>query len=77
MLTIFFFDYYLIPNLDLFPDQRGYTFRNQIDANLAEDAERFFPWIDSSLIKLDCCPYWVYFYFLNLLILNKILYIRQ
>jgi lipopolysaccharide/colanic/teichoic acid biosynthesis glycosyltransferase len=51
--TIFFFDYYLIPNLDLFPDQRGYTFRNQIDANLAEDAERFFPWIDSSLIKLD------------------------
>jgi len=51
--TIFFFDYYLIPNLDLFPDQKGYTFRDQIDANLAEDAERFFPWIDSSLIKLD------------------------
>ena len=52
-LTIFFFDYYLIPNIDLFPDQRGYTFRNQIDANLKEDAERFFPWIDSGLVKLD------------------------
>ncbi|MDA7850977.1 hypothetical protein N9A50_04345, partial [Acidimicrobiaceae bacterium] len=51
--TIFFFDYYLIPSLDLFPDQKGYTFRDQIDANLAEDAERFFPWIDSSLVKLD------------------------
>tara|TARA_Y100000389_G_scaffold196355_1_gene229170 strand:+ start:110 stop:1576 length:1467 start_codon:yes stop_codon:yes gene_type:complete len=70
-LTIFFFDYYLIPNIDLFPDQRGYTFRNQIDANLKEDAERFFPWIDSGLVKLDVVLVGFVFIFLVFLYSTK------
>ena len=52
-LTIFYFDNFLIPKIDLFPDREGYTFRNQIDANLLEDATRFFPWLSENFIKID------------------------
>ena len=50
--TIYYFNYYLIPDIKLFPD-REITFRQQIDANLLEDAARFFPNIPENLIKLD------------------------
>jgi len=37
-ITIYYFDNFLIPNKDLYQDVKGYTFRNQIDANLLEAA---------------------------------------
>ena len=50
---IYYFDNFLIPKIDLFPDLKGFTFRQQIDANLYEDAQRFFPFISEDFIKLD------------------------
>ena len=52
-ITIYYFDNFLIPNNDLYPDLKGYTFRNQIDANLFEDAQRFLPFLNENLIKID------------------------
>jgi hypothetical protein len=52
-ITIFYFDKYLIPNVNLFQESNGITFRQQIDKNLLEDAIRFFPNIDESYVKID------------------------
>ena len=52
-ITIYYFDNFLIPNKDLYQDVKGYTFRNQIDANLLEDAQRFLPFLNENLIKID------------------------
>jgi hypothetical protein len=51
-ITIYYFDNYLIPDINLYPDRDG-TFRQQIDANLLEDALRFFPNIGENFVKLD------------------------
>ena len=57
LLLTYFINYYfnnfLIPKEDLFPNLQGYTFRDQINNNLLEDANRFFPFIDSQLVKLN------------------------
>ena len=53
LVTIYYFDNFLIPNHDLYPDLKGWTFRNQIDANLFEDRLRFYPWIPIEFIKID------------------------
>ena len=71
--TIYYFNYYLIPDIKLFPD-REITFRQQIDANLLEDAARFFPNIPENLIKLDIVIGLFVFLFL-IFILDKVLYI--
>lgn len=52
-VTIYYFNNFLIPQNDLFPDQKGFTFRNQIDNNLYEDSARFFPFLDESFITLE------------------------
>ena len=52
-VTIYYFNNLLIPQNDLFPDQKGFTFRNQIDNNLYEDASRFFPFLNEDLITLE------------------------
>ena len=49
----FYFSNFLIPVGDLFPDKKGYTFRDQINANLLEDARRFVPFLNENLISLD------------------------
>lgn len=49
----YYFNNFLIPKNDLFPDLQGYTFRDQINNNLLEDANRFFPFIDIELIRLN------------------------
>ena len=51
--NIYYFDTYLIPKMDLYPDQKGFTFRQQIDSNLLEDALRFFPNINPEYVKID------------------------
>ena len=69
--TIFYFDNFLIPNIDLFPDRKDFTFRQQIDANLLEDANRFFPFIDDRFIKLDILIGFFIFMFLIFLYSTK------
>ncbi len=49
----FYFSNFLIPLGDLFPNQKGYTFRDQINANLLEDARRFVPFLNENFISLD------------------------
>ena len=49
----FYFSNFLIPIGDLFPNQKGYTFRDQINANLLEDARRFVPFLNENFISLD------------------------
>ena len=51
--TIYYFNEYLIPKIDLFPDQKGYTFRDQINNNIYEDLSRFFPFLDDGLFNLN------------------------
>ena len=70
-ISIYYFDNYLIPDNDLYPDQEGYTFRNQIDANLFEDASRFFPFIDKNFIKIDIFIGLFIFMFLTFLYSTK------
>ena len=43
-LTIYYFDNFLVPSND---------YRLQIDANLLEDKERFYPFIGEEFIKID------------------------
>jgi len=43
-LTIYYFDNFLLPSID---------YRLQIDANLLEDKERFYPFISEEFIKID------------------------
>jgi len=69
--TIFYFDNFLIPDIDLLPDRKGYTFRQQIDANLLEDANRFFLFIDDKFIKLDILIGFFVFIFLIFLYSTK------
>jgi len=52
-LVTLYFDKFLIPNIDIYQNQPGFTFRDQINLNLLEDAQRFLPWIDESFIKID------------------------
>ena len=52
-LVTVYFDKFLIPNIDIYQNQPGFTFRDQINLNLLEDAQRFLPWIDESFIKID------------------------
>ena len=70
-ITIFYFNNLLIPSNDLFPDQKGFTFRNQIDNNLFEDATRFFPFINENLINLEVFLFLVIFVFLIFLYSTK------
>ena len=51
--TVFYFNNFLIPNIDLFPDQKGFTFRDQINNNLYEDASRFFPFLNENLVTIE------------------------
>ena len=51
--TIFYFDNFLIPDLYLSIENGGLSFRQQIDANLLEDATRIFPNVTENIIKLD------------------------
>tara|TARA_B100001996_G_scaffold370715_1_gene345303 strand:- start:903 stop:2369 length:1467 start_codon:yes stop_codon:yes gene_type:complete len=69
--TIHYFDNFLIPNIDLYPNLDGYTFRNQIDANLFEDAARFFPFVNESFIKIDIFIGLFIFLFLTFLYSTK------
>ena len=69
--TIFYFDNFLIPKIDLFPDKKDFTFRQQIDLNLLVDANRFFPFIDESYIKLDFLIGFFIFIFLIFLYSTK------
>ena len=52
-ITIYYFDNFLIPNVDLSASLEGWTFRDQIDANLFEDRLRFYPFIPIEYIKID------------------------
>jgi len=52
-ITIYYFDNFLIPNFDLSTSLEGWTFRDQIDANLFEDRLRFYPFIPIEYIKID------------------------
>jgi hypothetical protein len=52
-LTVYYFNNFLIPKIDLYPDLVGYTFKDQVISNLNEDATRLFPNIDERLIRLD------------------------
>ncbi len=69
--TIFYFNNFLIPNNDLFPDQKGFTFRNQIENNLYEDATRFFPSLNENLISLEIFLFLFIFVFLIFLYSTK------
>ena len=51
--SIFYFNNLLIPSNDLFPNQKGFTFRDQINNNLYEDASRFFPFLNENLITVE------------------------
>ena len=51
--TIFYFNNYLIPNKDLTPNQKDFTFRDQIYANLLEDYQRFYSFIDEKYVQLN------------------------
>ena len=53
VITIFYFDNFLIPDLYLSIENGGLSFRQQIDANLLEDATRIFPNVTENIIKLD------------------------
>ena len=70
-ITIFYFNNLLIPSNDLFPDQKGFTFRNQIDNNLFEDATRFFPFLNENLINLEVFLFLFIFVFLIFLYSTK------
>ena len=41
------------PDVDLNTNLQGWTFRDQIDANLFEDRLRFYPFIPIQYIKID------------------------
>ena len=69
--TIFYFNNFLIPNNDLFPDRKGFTFRNQIENNLYEDATRFFPSLNENLISLEIFLFLFIFVFLIFLYSTK------
>ena len=69
--TIFYFNNFLIPNNDLFPDRKGFTFRNQIENNLFEDATRFFPSLNENLISLEIFLFLFIFVFLIFLYSTK------
>ena len=69
--TIFYFNNFLIPNNDLFPDRKGFTFRNQIENNLFEDATRFFPSLNENLISLEVFLFLFIFVFLIFLYSTK------
>jgi len=51
--SIYYFNEYLIPKIDLYPDQKGYTFRDQINNNLYEDFSSFLPFFDEGTIILN------------------------
>ena len=51
--SIYYFNEYLIPKIDLYPDQKGYTFRDQINNNLYEDLSSFLPFFDEGTIILN------------------------
>ena len=51
--SIYYFNEYLIPKIDLFPDQKGFTFRDQINNNIYEDLNRFLPFLDEGLFTLN------------------------
>ena len=51
--SIYYFNEYLIPKIDLYPDQKGYTFRDQINSNLYEDFSSFLPFFDEGTIILN------------------------
>ncbi len=70
-ITIYYFDNFLIPNTDIYSDLKGYTFRDQIDANLFEDASRFLPFVTKNLIKIDIFLGIFIFIFLILLYSTK------
>ena len=70
-ITIYYFDNFLIPDSDMYEDLKGFTFRNQIDANLFEDASRFLPFIDKSLIRIDIFLALFIFFFLIFLFSTK------
>ena len=53
VITILYFDNFLIPDLYLSIENGGLSFRQQIDANLLEDATRIFPNVTENIIKLD------------------------
>ena len=70
-LVTIYFDRFLIPKIDIYQNQPGFTFRNQIDANLLEDAQRFFPWINETFIKIDTSIAFFIFMFLIFLYSTK------
>lgn len=51
--TIYYFNEFLIPKTDIFPDQKGFTFRDQINNNIYEDLNRFLPFLDEGLFTLN------------------------
>jgi len=53
LFAIYYFNEFLIPKIDLFPDQEGFTFRDQINNNLYEDLNRFFPYLDETVFNLN------------------------
>jgi len=53
LFSIYYFNEFLIPKIDLFPDQKGFTFRDQINKNLYEDLNRFFPYLDEAVFNLN------------------------
>ena len=50
--TIFYFNTYLLSNLTC-EQCIGYSFAMQIDANLWEDRNRFFPFISEQLVTIN------------------------
>ena len=70
-LVTIYFDRFLIPKIDIYQNQPGFTFRNQIDANLLEDAQRFFPWVNETFIKIDTSIAFFIFIFLIFLYSTK------
>ena len=70
-LVTLYFDRFLIPKIDIYQNQPGFTFRNQIDVNLLEDAQRFFPWVNETFIKIDTSIAFFIFIFLIFLYSTK------
>tara|TARA_B100001250_G_scaffold249196_1_gene214212 strand:- start:217 stop:1683 length:1467 start_codon:yes stop_codon:yes gene_type:complete len=70
-LTIFYFNNYLIPRKDLTPNLEGFTFRDQINANLYEDYQRFYPFLDEKYVQLNYIIVFFIFTFLIFLYSTK------
>ena len=70
-LTIFYFNNYLIPRRDLTPNLKGFTFRDQINANLYEDYQRFYPFLDEKYVQLNYIIVFFIFTFLIFLYSTK------